>query len=79
MLAVAFSLNALVPVAALRGATIPDVAELVRPSAPALRTIRELHGLGVSLTLAGDVPLPVLTRAAQVFWFRAMWSRNPTS
>lgn len=69
MLAVAFSLNALVPVAALRGATIPDVAELVRPPAPALRTIRELHGLGVSLTLAGDVPLPVLTRAAQVFWF----------
>ena len=68
MLAVAFSLHALVPVAALRGATVAEVSELVRPPAAALRTVRELHGLGVRLTLAGDVPNPVLTRVAQVLW-----------
>jgi hypothetical protein len=68
MLAVAFSLNALVPVAALRSATAAQVPELVRPPAAALRTVRELHGLGVSLTLAGDVPSPVLKRVAQVLW-----------
>jgi hypothetical protein len=46
-----------------------DIPELLRPSASALRTLRELEQLGIPLTLFGDLPKPLLERMAAVLWF----------
>lgn len=70
VLALAFAAEALAPT--LGGhhcETIGDVAEIVRPTPAVMRTIEELQALGLSLSLVGDFPGPVLTRIAQVLWF----------
>lgn len=71
VLAVAFSAHdTLASTSGIDTQTSPaEVPELLRPSAAALRTLRELDQLGIPLALFGDLPKPLLERMAVVLWF----------
>jgi hypothetical protein len=71
VLAIAFSAHdTLASTSGIVAQTSPaDVPELLRPSADALRTLRELDQLGIPLALFGDLPKPLLDSMAVVLWF----------
>jgi FMN phosphatase YigB (HAD superfamily) len=72
LLAIAFAAeNVLAPTSSLpHDVALADVQERVRPAPGALRTLRELEGLGIGLALVGDGPEWLVRRIAQVVWFR---------
>jgi hypothetical protein len=71
VLAVAFSAHdTLVSTSGIDTQTSPaDIPELLRPSAAALHTLRELDQLGIPMALFGDLPKPLLDSISVVLWF----------
>jgi hypothetical protein len=71
VLAVAFSAHdTLGSTSGIDAQTSPaDVPELLRPTAAALHTLRELDQLGIPMALFGDLPKPLLDCISVVLWF----------